>query len=194
MEANTLDQTLDGMRKYIERQVAAGYLTDDEIREIAVEIHADHQPLETLLPYARRFVEAAAAAHLREQAGWDDVTDCDRLAEAFADLEAQGIVSRQNFSCCGTCGADEIKDEMEAARSQGRKVRGYTFFHMQDTDHAAAGMGLYLSFGSLSGNPLAETLTGFRISRTIRRHGLNTKWNGSLFTRILVEMDWKRRR
>jgi hypothetical protein len=194
MEANTLDQTLDGMRQYIERQVAAGFLSDDEIREQAVEIHADYQSPDTLLPYARRFVEEAAAAHLIEQAGWEDVTDCDRLAEAFADLEAQGIVSRQNFSCCGTCGADEIEDEMQAARSQGRKVRGYTFFHMQDTEHAAAGTGLYLSFGSSSGKLLSETLTGFKVSRTIRRHGLKTKWNGSLFTRILVEMDWQRRR
>jgi hypothetical protein len=53
---------------------------------------------------------------------------------------------------------------------------------------------LYLSFGSLSGNLLSETLTGFKVSRTIRRHGLKTQWNGSPFTRILVEMEWQRRR
>ena len=62
-------------------------------------------------------------------------------------LEAAGIVARQNFTCCKTCGFYEINGEMEAARAQGRVVRGYVFFHMQDTERAAKGGDLALAYG-----------------------------------------------
>ena len=30
-------------------------------------------------------------------------------------LEAEGVIARQNFTCCGSCGAIEIWDEIEEA-------------------------------------------------------------------------------
>jgi hypothetical protein len=194
MESKTIQQTLDRMRKYIYRQIAAGFAAEDKIRDIAVEVYSDEQPAAELLPYAKRFVEDAVAAHLQDQADWENVTDYDRLTKALEDLENQGIVSRQNFSCCGTCGADEIIDEMEEAKTKGKKVRGYAFFHEQDTEHAVEGKGLYLSYGSIRRNPLSEIIIGYQVVKTIRRHGLITKWNGNLLTRIHVQIDWKRRR
>jgi hypothetical protein len=83
---------------------------------------------------------------------------------------------------------------MEEAKNKGRKVRGYAFFHEQDTEHAVEGKGLYLSYGSIRGNPLSEIIIGYKVVKTIRRHGLATKWNGNLLTRIHVQIDWKRRR
>jgi hypothetical protein len=101
MESKTIQQTLDRMRKYIYIQVAAGFATEDKIRDIAVEVYSDEQPTAELVPYANQFVEDAVVAHRKEQADWENVTDYDRLTTAFEDLENQGIVSRQNFSCCG---------------------------------------------------------------------------------------------
>jgi Domain of unknown function (DUF6891) len=39
------------------------------------------------------------------------VTDADRVGAAFAALEAGGIVTRTNFTCCQNCGYTEIRHE-----------------------------------------------------------------------------------
>src|SRR5215207_6127853 len=120
MKHETLEQTLDKMRDYVYRYSAGGFASAEEIRSSVVEIFSDEQGALELLPYAQAFVREALEAHLKEQAGWGKVTDCDRLNQAFEDLEREGIISRQNFSCCGTCGTAEIVDEMEEAKNQGR--------------------------------------------------------------------------
>ena len=193
MERKTLEQTIDRMRNFINLQVAAGFATEDEIVDTAVEVYSDEQPSAALFPHARRIVAQSREAHLQEQANWEIVTDYDRLTNAFEDLENQGIISRQNFSCCGTCCADEILDEVEEATNKCKNVHGYAFFHMQDTEHAVEGQGLYLSYGSGDGNPLAAVQIGHRVADTLKQHGLVTEWNGKLQTRIHVQMDWKRR-
>lgn len=48
-------------------------------------------------------------------------------------------MARQNFTCCQTCGLAEIDDEIEVVRAEGRPVRGYAFFHQQDTAGAVEG-------------------------------------------------------
>ena len=49
----------------------------------------------------------------QEQATWPALTDYDRLKAALDTLETEGIVTRENFTCCGTCGAAEIGAEIE---------------------------------------------------------------------------------
>ena len=70
------------------------------------------------------------AAHRSDQAEWGASTDCDRLDEAFAALNRQGIVARQDFSCCNNCGFTEIWDEVEEAEKQ-QPIEGYVFYHLQ---------------------------------------------------------------
>ncbi|MET9297265.1 hypothetical protein [Streptomyces sp. NPDC003077] len=89
-----------------------------------------------------RMVAALWEERLAEEADWPDVTDVDRVARAFAALEAEGITARMNFTCCATCAHGEICAE----RREGD--RGYAFFHQQDTEGAADGHGLYIRFGA----------------------------------------------
>jgi hypothetical protein len=116
------------------------------------------------------------------------------LDAAFAELENNGIVARQNFTCCQTCGHIEIGEEFDTIEDQGTRIRGYTFYHNQDTDGAVEGHGLYLAYGAIDdGEPAAITI-GEEIAKTIRMHGLAVEWDGSTRTRFLVTLDWKRRR
>ena len=80
---------------------------------------------------ARAIADRALAAHRAGQAGWPAPTDCDRLDAAFAGVRAAGIVARQHFSCCGTCGAQEIHDEIDQADQERPVGRGFTFFHVR---------------------------------------------------------------
>src|SRR5262245_59010912 len=102
------------MRSFIERQTIAGFDRTDTIIERACEVFTDHGTQDVLQPIAQRFAHESRDKILQEQASWPEVTDCDRLDDAFAELTLLGIVSRQDFSCCGNCGVAEIGDEMNA--------------------------------------------------------------------------------
>ena len=194
MKNNSLEVTLAKMREYIRREVAGGFSSADEICHVAVEIYSDKHDPSVLLPYARSLVQEMMDAQLSEQANWEKTTDCDRLDQAFRDLERQGIINRQNYSCCGTCGSGEIWEEMVALQSEGKNVRGYTFYHEQDTQHVVDGEGLYLNYGSIKENVPAQIEIGHEIVRILNQHNLATDWNGDLQYRIFVKLNWQRRR
>jgi hypothetical protein len=188
-------QDLDDLREFIRVQVAAGFSPVPDLVDEAVDVFADT----TLAPAALR--EAATslavttvAAHIAEQATWPPTTDCDRLEAAFAALDANGIVARQHFSCCGTCGATEIHDEMDRVAKDGHPVRGYTFFHVQDTEHAVDGDGLFLSYGSVDHDKEAAVAIGHEVVAALREQGLEPTWNGRHANRIGLPIVWQRRR
>lgn len=194
MTDQELQATLDKMREYIQREVAAAFQEEEEIRTSVIDWMADKTKADELLPYAQQLTSEAMTAHFQGQLTWPTQTDCDRLDAAFAELERSGILARQNFSCCCNCGSQEIRDEMNNATQLGQMVRGYTFYHMQDTERAVEGRGVYLSFGSVEKGKEVFLEIGSAIVDTIQRHGLSVEWNGTVEKRILVHLDWKRRR
>jgi hypothetical protein len=127
------------------------------------------------------------------EAQWGDRTDCDRLDQAFAELEATGVVCRQDFTCCGTCGVAEIALECAELERAGRQPRGYAFYHAQDTEHAVFGEGLYLNYGDLKGEERASLAIGREIIAVLKSHGLKPQWDESWASRIHVPLSWRRR-
>ena len=94
---------------------------------------------------------------------------------------------------CTNCGSAEIWEEMEEAARTGIKVRGYAFYHMQDTDRAAEGGGIYLAYGAITEGSEHALLVAHEIVATLIRHKLKTDWDGTFENRIGVALDWKRR-
>jgi hypothetical protein len=185
---------LDELHGYIGHHIAAGFLHPDDIAAFAAEAFADELDPAVLRHHVQRYTAAILAARRAEQARWPAVTDCDRIDAAFAALERAGVVCRQNFSCCGSCGAAEIWDEMAAAEEAGLAVRGYAFFHMQDTEAAVDGHGLYLSYGAVAEGPAAAEAVGRAVVDALEAKGLDPLWDGEWTRRIFVPIDWKRRR
>lgn len=185
---------LDDLRDFIGREVAGGYYDDDAVLRNAADIYADELEPDTLRTMAQAYLREALVAHRAEQAGWPEETDCDRLDAAFDALEAQGVVCRQNFTCCGNCGAAEIGDEMAAMEAEGFVVRGYAFFHAQDTEAAVDGGGLYLSYGAAGRDDDASVAIGRLVVVELTAQGLDVDWSGDLGQRIGVTIDWNRRR
>lgn len=178
---------------YIRNKVAAGFNSRHSITESAVAVFGEEAPLEDIEAFAKLEVGRAIEDHLRAEIDWPDKTDCDRLDAVFAELEHNGIVARQNFSCCGTCGAAEIFDEMDAAERRAHRVRGYTFFHIQDTEAAADGHVLYLNYGSTEEGAVAAVAIGQEIVSALRKHGLQSRWDGDFTKRIDIAINWQRR-
>jgi hypothetical protein len=189
---------VDEMRDYIRNQVATGYLNADEIEEAVDDVFLYDLDSSVVDPAMLRRIagvetDKAFAAQIDAQHQWPDVTDCDRLDRAFAALDRIGIVARQNFTCCHTCGHVEIGDEVRAAEESGTNVIGYAFFHFQCTDGAVATGDLYLYYGSRKGEEAASVRVGQAIVEAVERHGLAAEWNGDPSTAILVKLNWQRR-
>jgi hypothetical protein len=181
----------DDLHDFIKIQVAAGFASLENIVEEAVEVFAGTtaDPL-ALRSAATAVAEQALTAHLTEQQGWPATTDCDRLDAAFAELDKMGIVARQHYSCCGTCGSNDIREEMGLTRS----ARGFTFFHVQDTEHAVSGESLYLSYGAATADRSDAVAIGHEVVDTLSRHGLRPSWDGRHVNRIGLSLTWQRRR
>ena len=185
---------LDDVRDQVRRDVAAAFEPPEVILESAIDVFAGEIDAARLEAHARRCLDEELAAHAEAQAQWPAPTDCERLDAAFAALERQGVVTRQNFSCCGSCGALEIRTEMKNEEARGARVSGYAFYHAQDTESAVHGYGLCLNYGAREDGKAAALAVGRQICEELERHGLTADWNGSWDRRIEVPIDWKRRR
>ncbi|MGF1426799.1 DUF6891 domain-containing protein [Kitasatospora sp. LaBMicrA B282] len=170
-------------------------LLSDLVDEAASAADAGQSDVAALTPpavhaHAVAVTTAVWQAHRTEQAGWPAVTDADRLATAFAALQAEGIAARQNFTCCSSCGFGEIHEYRDAF------PRGFTFFHTQDTDRAVDGHGLYLAYGSFESEDVEDALAvGHRVVDALTAAGLSVQWDGSHQRRIHVHpLSWQKRR
>lgn len=132
-------------------------------------------------------IDKAIIECLEEQKDWPEITDCDKLSKAFEEMNNSGIVARENFTCCQTCGSSEIGDYAQ------EQDFGYVFYHQQDTERAVEGDGVYLSYGHLGLAKKSMKEMTNQIIQTLEKNGLNVVWNGSVHTRILVNLDWKKR-
>jgi hypothetical protein len=189
---------VEEVRQFIRKQVAGGFLDADEVEQSAMDCFehdfvGKHLDAAILKRIAGVETDKAFAEQLDAQRQWPAVTDCDRLDRAFADLNRRGIVARQNFTCCNTCGHAEIGEEIEAERKSGTKVIGYTFFHLQGTEGAVAHGDLYLAHGDLAGDEAAGVKIGRAIVESLERHGLAVEWNGSFDKAVRVKLTWQRR-
>jgi len=188
-------EDFDDLHDFIKVQVAAGYAPADEIVDEAVEVFTDSTlDVQALRVAAGAITEQAIVGHRTEQGSWPATTDCDRLDAAFAELDTAGILARQHFSCCGTCGAEEIKVVIQQTQKAGLAARGFTFFHIQDTEHAVAGESLYLSYGSADADKASAVAIGHEVIDMLQKHGLAPLWNGKHAHRIALPLTWQRRR
>lgn len=187
-------EKLGWLRDQIERDVDAGFYDEDEILRSAAAGFEQDLDATLLRTNAQQYLREALARHQDAQREWPEHTDCDRLDAAFDALEADGVIARQHFSCCGTCGSSEIWDEIAAVEETGMPARGYAFYHMQDTEAATEGSGLYLNYGACEEGEAAALAIAREIVARIEEQGLKTHWDGTWETRIGVDLDWKRRR
>lgn len=185
---------LDDLLEFIAHRVHEGFESAHEIVENAHAWAYERYGRDDLLPEIKRLTAQALTAHQTEQAGWGPTTDCDRLDEAFAAMNAKGIVARQDFSCCNNCGFTEIWDEVEQAEKHG-PVEGYAFYHLQCTERAIKTGQLLMAYGCVEDDPEAFQQVANKIVAELRRVGLNASWGGTDRHPIVVDgMVWRRRR
>lgn len=182
------------LQQFVTARVQQGFADRDEIVDAVVDMFADADDLEQLRALAERACDRALAEHAAQERSWREPTDCDRLDRAFAELEASGILARQKYSDCQTCGADEIRTEAKAAIAGGARIRGFVFYHDQDAE-AVLGGTLHLAYDDIDGTEAGALAIGKAVVAALESWGLATSWDGSCAQRIaIVDLEWKRRR
>lgn len=190
----TESEILEEIHYYADHDIAAGFLPLEEIEISITEILSDQYQFSGLESLVRQEVRKKLAQQLKRQESWPPETDCDRLDQAFAELEAEGIVCRQDFSDCGTCGSAEIWEEIDKAESANKSVQGYVFYHMQDTESAVNGSGLYLNYGATKEGEKEALKVANQVVEKLEEKGFDVDWDGTWEKRIGFSIDWKRRR
>jgi hypothetical protein len=71
------------------------------------------------------------------------------LTRAFTMMRQRGLIAEENFSCCLSCGIEEIMEEAEERILDGEEVAGFVFYHMQDNDDRMEGLDFHLAFGQV---------------------------------------------
>jgi len=187
-------EAIEELRDQVVLWVRPGFYSRGEVLVSAQEFRDDDE-----MPVTDRQLEQVVdevwQARLAEQQGWAERTDADKVAAAFAELDAAGVIARMNFTCCQTCGVAEIDDE----RPADRPTSGYVFFHQQDSERLVDDQALlYLAYGTLDPVPgqVAEqdAEVGRQIETALRTQGVPVEWNGSSQQRISVgPINWQRR-
>lgn len=172
------------------------YFDEEELEELDVEEDTLIKAFQALLDGRRKQLDKLSA---------DERTTS--LTRAFDELEEQGIIARQNFSCCGTCAPGEIQEE----RKGGNPSRGYVYYHMQDAEQLVEDRSTMLGYGAFVDSYFEEEdwlalsdakkdseyerialeLMNSVVLPTLQRHGIEVSWEGSLDRRIgLSNVDY----
>ncbi|MFF4254811.1 DUF6891 domain-containing protein [Streptomyces sp. NPDC001663] len=171
---------------YVRELLADGYLGIDEMVRETVYLMEDGLSS----AQAREVVERLWLERLDEQEGWTGPTDPDRLERAFAALEGDGVVARENFTCCRSCGMTEIGAEADGKEG----ARGFVFFHHQGTRSAAEGHGLTLYYGGFDESAETTTAVGHTVVAALASAGLSAMWDGNPDKAIEVTpLTWRKR-
>lgn len=130
----------------------------------------------------------------RQTRDFSDSTFKTQLSEFFKLMKKAKIAARQNFMCCGGCGASQFGVDHEAGKY--KNAIGYAFYHRQDTSYlndTAKGekFGVHIKYGWFSSDTLPSEghiqALGMTISAIAAYCGLKVTWNGQTSQCIYIE-------
>lgn len=128
-------------------------------------------------------------------ADWPELTDCDRLDQAFAKLNELGVVSVHNAGDTERDGYDDFRG-IYASHPKQDELIGYCFYHGEDLERVVRGGPLFLSFGPC--DAVLERSNGPKIAQIIETElsevGLVVEWDCRFSNRLCIpKFAWQRR-
>lgn len=179
------------LAQIITNYVEQGFLSRDEIIETLNSCgeFPDHDILTMVDKEWQRKVEVEAT--------WPEITDCDRLVEAFKALNGMGIISTHRTGTTNTDAADYSRELWKRMRQTDNAIHGCAFYTISDIDHALENGVLNIGFdaypGKFPAHGIALDYVAMTIVQCLRNHNLNASWSGNSFDKISIELTWNNR-
>ena len=164
----------------------------DELDPFAKPLPTGGEDIDALVSLCREVCGRRVDGVLARLAALPRPTDVDKLEQAYAALEAGGILCRHTF---GATGRDAIgrllHEEVPAARAAGLAVHGVAWCNRQTVEHALEDGQLALSFGALSGDAAKGEAVGAVVLTALQDAGLTATWSGRRQDPIVLKgVDW----
>jgi hypothetical protein len=177
--------------EYIERFVRYGFFQPAEIEQIVGDdVLSGAIPRKRL----RESIKAEIARQKAEQKSWPEVTDCDRLDQAFAALRAEGILAIHNAGYTPSECIAEMSERYHAAGGKASGIVGYCFYHRQDMEYVLNYHKLGLVYGDIDGDDLLGVQIGNRVRSALEAAELQVVWTGSVKDKLeITDFHWQRR-
>ena len=180
----------EAIRRYTSREVAIGVRSPGEIVDGALRRWGSAHPADLVERIAAYFVNCGARRAEAARRNRPVATDCNRLDSAFAALESGGVVARQHYHCCGSCGAAAIREEMERLAAH-RPARGYVYYHQQAWEAALEQHLLHLGYRAADGTDESTKTIGAEVVAALMAEGLRPNWDGRPSSCIAVPLVWR---
>jgi hypothetical protein len=172
--------------------VRTGFYDADTIFGIVTEeLYSDE---EIDIDSARSLIHDELAKKRTEQKDWPKVTDVDRLASAFREMEEGGIIALHDAGFTQSEGMQEMNETYDDAGGVNSSFIGYCFYSFQDLEYVIKGKELMLTFGDIQGRDDEGVSVGHIAVAVLKRHGLKPSWSGLIDERISIyDMVWLNR-
>ncbi|WP_050028164.1 hypothetical protein [Verrucomicrobium sp. BvORR034] len=185
------EETAEALER-IRHYVWTGFYQPEEIAEILCNDCFEPDTLDE--NWVLEQISSEIDRKLAEENSWKTPTDCDRLDQAFAELEKRNIIALQNAGYTQSDGIDDITEVWHDAGRGDSPIIGYCFYHGQDLERAIDGHGLMLTFGDILGTDDRGLEVGRTIKEVMEQHGFRTEWNGTIQQRINIpDIRWQKR-
>ena len=104
-----------------------------------------------------------------------------KLGNAFKAMREQGLLARQNFSCCGGCAGYSLVRMAVKKKQKGVEVKGCAFYHAQDNQNKRDGDNFYIGYGPLDTTEfgtigLTDVEVGKIVVECLTAAGVETEW------------------
>jgi hypothetical protein len=189
-------ETLAIIQTEIQWRVDGGFDARDVIVNRVAAFISLKEHRSDLGPLISSEVDQRLADHAAREATWKGRTDAEKIDRAFAALETDGILARQNFEDNEDNAEEAIAEEAKQAKAAGRKLRGWVYFTTEGTRQAVLEkkMVVYASAFSQSDGALAAVDSD--VLARLQGAGLTADWpyRNAAYAITVSGLDWKKRR
>lgn len=172
-------------------QIRMGFKSPDEIYEYLTEMVEDEEMEDEIdMDWVKENLDREYAERVKaSETEWRYPTDPYRLADAFEELRALGIIALHNAGYTISDGESDVVEIEQALREEGTMSEGYCFYHEQDLERAIDPDEpmLHLAFQKIdNSDPEVTAKLGKTIVEVLQKHHLNVDWNGDVNKRIII--------
>lgn len=182
----------DEVIEQLEKDILFGFENADDLLETISEIFYDEEDFDK--DWLKQEIEKRLKKHQSKSLNWEKPTDFDKLVKSFDELNRERIVSLHKAGYTRQDGEEDCAEIINELNSIGIKSKGYCFYHTQDLERAIGNeKNLFIAFDSYNREDELAKEVANKIIQVLNKNGFETKWNGSLETRIeIANIDWKK--
>jgi hypothetical protein len=182
----------EGLRGEIYHLVWSGFYTPKIVFEIVTQDWFPNGEVDQVL--VQSAIDSEFAKKSEAESTWPQVTDCDRLDDAFDELNRSGLIALEYAGIENSDGDTYVAEFLEERGGEEAGFEGFCFYHAQDVESALKRRILTMCYGGFDGSEEKTAEIAQRIVKTMQEHGLQAVWSGDVTSKIEIHnIMWQRK-